>query len=396
MATFNFDADQKLRKLIAAARKAKDFNPRTRGAMSTPPTITSDGSSIPTGQTVSYLRSTYPTGFFQETGGQFFASNSRYRSAIVGTTGGNLGDGAGGNINWWRVSFTADAAKVTVRVTGSTARYRFLIDGQYADLVGTMTTNSSGNEYITLDFTSIGGRKRREIAIEGQPGCGFVGVYVGANETLGKASNPEFRSVMIGDSWCYGSTASALGDGVFAQMADRLGLTAHLNSGSGGTGWDQTTTTAYNFLQRIQNNDEALNGTPTGTIFLMGSINDKNGTATNITNRCATAIQLLRSRYPDLPIIGFGVAPAAGGNNGTLSIADNEAAVKAAFDQFTSDNMIKFVPVSQSIGGTFIPLNATTGHPLMADTSHLNDLGCSSGGQWYADRALDALESMVS
>lgn len=384
-----------VRKTLDSARRARMANIRSRGVMTSPPTVTADGSSLPSGQTTAYLRSTYPSGLFRETGGQWYNSGSKFKSAVIATTGGNLGDGAGGQVNWWRVGISADANKVTFRVLGTTARYRFIVDGQYVDTTGTLTTNTSGNDYISLDFTSVGGRKRREILLEGQPGCGFVGVYVGAQERIGKLPDPEFRSVIIGDSWVYGSSATAIGDGVFAQMADRLGFDGHMNSGSGGTGWDHSNASVYNFLQRIQNGDEALNGTPTGPIFLMGSINDKNGSASNITTRCVDAIALLRSRYPVLPIIGFGVAPVAGGQGGTLTLAANEAAVKAAFDQHASDRLVQFVPVQQAIGGAFVAEGATTGHPLMFDASHLNDAGSASAGGWYADRAIDALSAML-
>lgn len=396
MVALNQSRYSKINEIISAARRARYGNCRSQGVLSNPPTITSDGATLPSGQTNAYGRNTYPSGLFRETGGQWYNSGSKFKSAVIGTTGGNLGDGAGGQVNWWRVGFTADSSKVTFRVLGTTGRYRFIVDGQYVNLTGTLTSNTSGNEYITLDFTSVGGRKRRDIELEGQPGCGFVAIYVGANETISKRPDADFRSVLVGDSWAYGSTATALGDGVFAHMADRLGFEAHMNSGSGGTGWDQTTTTVYNFLQRIQNGDEALNGVPTGPIFLMGSINDKNGTATNITNRCASAISLLRSRYPSLPIIGFGVAPVAGGQGGTLTLAANEAAVKAAFDQYSGDPLLRFIPVTQAIGGAFVASGATTGHPLMFDTSHLNDIGCASAGAWYADKVLDALESMTN
>lgn len=387
-----------VRRALASARRAKQSNIRSRGVMSSPPTITPDGTTAPAGQTTAFNRSAFPAGLFRETGGQWYASGSKLKSAIIWTSGGNLGDGAGGQVNWWRIGFSADAAKVTFRLTGAatTAKYRFIVDGQYVDLTGTATLNTSGTEYITLDFSSIGGRARREIILEGQPGCTFTGVYVGANETVGKLPDPEFRSVIIGDSWVQGSAATALGDGPFAHMADRLGFEGHMNSGSGGTGWDQSSPTAYNFLQRIQNGDEALNGVPTGPIFLMGSINDKNASASNITTRCAAAIALLRSRYPVLPIIGFGVAPVNGGTGGTLALVDNEAAVKAAFDQFSSDKLVQFKPVVGAVGGCFVASGATTGHPLMFDTSHLNDAGCRSAGAWYADQTMDALAAMAA
>jgi hypothetical protein len=312
------------------------------------------------------------------------------------TTGGNIGDSAGGVQNWFRIGIRADAAKVTWRVNGATTPYRFIVDDQYVDATGTVTTSSSGTQYISLDFASVGGRKSREIILEGQAGSSFVGVYVGATERVTKLPPAEFRSVIISDSWGYGASATALGDSVFAVMADILGFKAHMNSGVGGTGWDQTTTTLYRFDQRVANGDEALNGAPTGPIFLSGSINDKFGSASNITSRCAATINLLRSRYSDIPIIVFGTQPAQAGQTGTLSLAANEAAVKAAVDQFTSDRLIAFVPVIEAVGGVYIPIGAATGHPLMADDAHLNTAGCLAGGQWYADRTLEVLEAMAA
>jgi lysophospholipase L1-like esterase len=372
--------------------------------MATPPTVTANGTSAPAGQTTSYLRNALST-FFRESGGTYSGGSIlKYKSAVIWTSGGNFGDSAGGQVNWWRVRFIADANMVTFRVSGTTLRYRFIVDGQYVDTTGSLTTNTSGNgsEYISLDFTSAGGRAVREIILEGQPGCGFLGVYVGATERCFQAPEAPFCTVSLGDSYVYGTNATALGDGMDAHMADRLGWNNHMNSGSGGTGW-VLGSSAYTFLQRIQNGDLALNGTP-NLICLQGSGNDKNSSGATVTANVTTALQLIRLTYPLAPVLVFGVWPASNFSGGTLSVTANEAAVQAGVTGYGTDPMVQFIPINGAVGGAPLSgsgfVGGTTGSGNadvdMFDTTHPNSVGGAAFGRWKADQAYRALLNIAA
>jgi hypothetical protein len=383
--------------IVKIANDAFSSNAKELPAMATPPAVTSDGTSAPVGQTKGYTLSALPNFFFRSGGTATTAD--RVYSSVIGATGGNIGTNNGREGTFSRYAFIADANKVTFRINGSTERYRFIVDGQYVSKTGTLTagTATTPHQYITLDFTSAGGRREREIIIEMQKNQGFVGAYVGQTEKLFQSATPQIRTVALGDSYCLGSSATLLGDGVDAVMADYLGWSNHMNSGSGGTGW-ATTSSAYTFLQRIQNGDLGLNGGIPDIICLQGSINDKNAAAATVTANCLAGLQAARAYAPNALIFVFGVWPAAGGTNGTLSIADNEAAIGAAVTAF-NDTRAWFIPINSAYGGAWLEGTGTTSSPTgtgnadawMFDNSHLGDYGCLVAGKLKASSILSIL-----
>lgn len=338
----NTTRQSRLNLLLSTAEKAFTSNLRTRGVMTSPPTITDEGSSLPIAQSNGILRSA-GAGFYQETGGAWQA-NGRYRALFISS--------GSESYNYARVTVITEDVKTTLRLGGTTAKWRFIVDGQYVDMTGTTPGGSSGTRYVTLDFTSAGGRAQRTISVELQDASGFQGAYVSSSGRLLKAPTPALRSVSLADSYVQGAAATARGDGLHAVMADYLGLSyGHMNSGSGGTGWVANSGgTVYNFLERIQNGDAALNGTP-DIIFLSGSVNDKNSSAAAITANVLAGLQLLRASYPNAVITVFGVWPALGGANGTLSIALNEAAVLAGVTAF-NDPLTAWVAINGAAGQT--------------------------------------------
>jgi hypothetical protein len=383
------------------SRSAFASNPHSLPVMATPPTVTANNTTLPAGQTTPYLKSTFEA-FFRISGGTAVGVYGRIASAYTAPTGGNAGLNNGANCSYSRSSFIADSIKVSVRLSGSTVAYRFIIDGQYASLTGTNTTGTtaSANQYITLDFTSAGGRKVRNISVECMGDQGFIGAYVGATEKLYEMPEAQLKTACIGDSYCYGSSATLLGDGVDAVMADYLGWADHMNSGSGGTGWVHNPAGSFNFLQRIQNGDLALNGGVPDVICFQGSINDKNATAEAITANCLAGLIAARSYAPNALFFVFGVWPATAGTNGTLSIADNEAAIAAAVTAFNDSNTF-FVPINGAYAGAWLTGTGTTAAPAgagnadawMFDTSHLGDYGCLAAGRIKASSILHAIIS---
>ncbi len=246
-----------LRRRAASARIA---NPRKSGLATQLPTITVEGTTLPAGQTNGYLlNAAAGQAVLRTYGGSPYLSGSflgRVKSAVIAASGGNVGAANGSQASFSRRVFLADAIKVSLRLKRSTLPYRFLVDGQYLDLAGTLTTSASPtstDEYISLDFTNAGGRLLREITVESQGDNSFWGVYVGPTETVREPMDPDaLVSCLLGDSYVYGTGATALGDGFGAVMADWLGIRAHTNSGSGGTGWvNNGGGSAYTFNERI-------------------------------------------------------------------------------------------------------------------------------------------------
>jgi lysophospholipase L1-like esterase len=367
----------KLRTQAAAARLA---NPRNRGVMSAPPMITQDGTTLPSGQTTSYLLNTAAgAAVLKSYGGSVYTSGSvigRVKSAVIGTTGGNIGLNDGAQASYGRKYFVADASKITLRLKRSGLPYRFLINGQYLDMTGTLTANSnptSIDEFISLDFTLVGGRVTREIAVESQGDNGLLGVYVGPTETVREApTSDSLTSCLLGDSYVYGSDATALGDGFGAVMADWLGIRAHTNSASGGTGW-ATTGSPYTFAQRIANGDLALGGLPK-IIVLMGSYNDIGASVTAITANALAGLNTARALYPDAIIPVLGVFPGKTGPNSAAIAAEN--AVLAAVTQF-SDYWTRFIPISTRLTG---PLISGTGTIAALTGSGNSDIYTNASG----------------
>lgn len=380
----------RLNRLRNIALRSFGDNVRTRGVMASPPTVTDDGTSLPSGQTNGLLRSSF-NDFFRETGGLFNASNSALRSVRVSSGAYSY------TFARWR--FVADAAKVTVRLNANGGRFRFIVNGQFLDLTG-IIPGGNGNRYVSLTFA---GRSRNEIVVEASQVGGFVGVYVGATEKIMQSAAPVFRSVSLGDSWNQGAAATGYYDGIDVVMADHLGWSSHMNSGSGGTGWVANGGgTIYNFLDRINNGDLGLNGTP-DIVTLQGSINDKNSAAAAVTANALAGLQKTRELYPAIPILMYGVWPASGGAGGTLSIAANEQAISDAVTAF-GDRLTAFIPINGAYGGAplsgtgFVGSTTGTGNAdvVMADASHLNTVGTLIMGRWKAERAIDALNALAA
>lgn len=184
-------------------------------------------------------------------------------------------------------------------------------------------------------------------------------------------------------------------------MADYLGWSNHTNSGSGGTGW-ATVSSAYTFLQRIQNGDLALSGGAPDIVCLQGSINDKGAAAAVVTANCLAGLASVRNQYPLAIIFVFGVWGAAAGSGGTLSVADNESAIASAVSSF-GDSKTFFIPINSAYGGAWLTGTGTTSAPTgtgnadawMFDASHLGDYGASAAGKLKAAAIIRILNSIT-
>jgi len=382
-----------LNKILNSKAAASYGNPRTWGVYWDTVTVTDDGTSAPVAQTNGYLVSTYPTLF--QMSGSYVSSQSVIKTAKIAATGGNTGLNDGGYCSASRIRFLVEDKKVTLRLAGSSRAYRILIDGQYLDTTGLVPGATSGTRYFSYEFST---RNIREFIVETQLNQAFVGVYVSATGKVHRAADPSIRSVALGDSWMVGTAATHLADGIDYVCADWMGWQSHVQSGAASTGFVNTNS-GYNFLDRVNNGDLSIGGTP-DVILMRASLNDKNQSAANVTSNCLAALKAARDQFPNALIIQMGAYPVAGANGGTLSSTQNEAAVKSAFDSFL-DPFSVFVPIINAvpgapISGTGNP-SATTGvgnaDYLMAagDGSHLSSYGSSILGRWQAEAITTSL-----
>lgn len=394
----------KIERMLSAARRSMKDNIRTRGAMASPPTFNGATAGIPSGLVAGGSIFSNPERFDVQ-GGQISVSNGRVKSAVIATTGGNLGTNDGAYGTYSRVGFWLDDITFAARVYPTSERYRLIVDGQYADATGVLTSQSTGvvHEYLQWTFAT---RAMRYIEIEMQKTCGFIGLYRGATGFNWKPPAAErFRSVLLLDSYAEGAGATALGDGLGAVMADYLG-TRHSNSGSPGTGWANTGAT-YRFHERIANGDLSLGGTP-DVIATGGSYNDRGRTGfdgTPVQANCLTGLQSARALHPGVPIIVFGVWPARSGpgqiGNTSADIITPENAVQAAVAAF-ADPLTRFISVSTIpvISGTG-RVGATTGTGnsdlyTSSDDIHPPTAGHAFIGKWMADKVADALADILA
>ncbi|MES2367614.1 MAG: SGNH/GDSL hydrolase family protein [Pseudomonadota bacterium] len=386
------------------ARMAQVNNPRklpTMVAAGIAPVVTANDTVNPNaaGQGKTYLAA---PAIFTVSGTPVLASGQyRIKDAIIGATGGNIGLNNGAQASTSRISVEVTGTTVTWRLGPSVAKYRFLVNNQYVDLVGINTTQTAvgPDQYITLDFTAVGGYATRIVAVETQKTCSFQGVYTEANGLIRAVAKPKnwLRAVKLGDSYVDGAAqTTAYGDLYGVQCADWLGINQISMSGSGGTRWGSNTGAVYSFGNRIANGDLALGGFTPDIIFLMGSVNDYVQVAADITNNVAAGVVNARSQYPGALIFVAGTYDAGSG-----STAQNTASENAVFAGVAASGVtrgIATVPITTDPNGAWVTAaNRPTLFTLGADPqlTHWNDVGNGIAGTWEARAYLNALGSML-
>jgi lysophospholipase L1-like esterase len=389
------DATRRAR-LLAAADRARASNPRNAGPYAGALTISDRGATAPVETGASYPYSGPLPGVWRSNGGTPLLSSSAWRfySAVIGATGGTIGQNNGRNANFWRIAVEMNARYLTLRLFPSALPYRLIVDGRYVSVAGTVLGVTSGTtlQHLLLDF---GARAPRRVVLEGQYSQGFAGGFCEATGQLRRPDDDAPALAFLGDSYVFGSSASVMGDGVVPVMGDWMGARVHA-SGSGGTGW--ATPTNLRFDERIAAGDLALGEAAPDLICLMASINDRARDMAVVRANAATGLRAARVRYPAVPIVVFGCLPAATGGT-TLAC---EQAVQAAVAQ-VADPQVAFVPVTGDATGAWVTgtgrIGAASGTgtsdwATVSDGIHPGDEGCAHIGRRYADAAVAALRAM--
>lgn len=334
-----------LDRLRRAAAKAALSNPRSAALHPSPPTITDNGAAnSPLTAAQSYTCNAVSRGVWHVVGGRF-GSAGRVNAGVIDTVPTEINSYA-------RFEVMADSRWFTARLGPTTAPYRFIVDGQYLSRTGTVLATTTGNtdQYLTLDF---GARAVRRIVVEAMRTGRLNGGFVEDGAALWPVDASEIpHGVFLGDSYVFGSGPDLTADGAAVQMADRMGIALQA-SGSGGTGWNQTTTSVHRFDQRIANGDLGLGYATPEVVFLHASVNDAYAgqSAATVQANALAGLRAARAQYPSVPIVVFGCVAAPNRVAAQITLVEN--AVAAAVAAF-ADPLCRFVPVDGDSAGKWI------------------------------------------
>lgn len=346
-----------LQRIQRNAAKAALSNPRTAGLYTGTLTITDNGASLPVFGTNSALQNNATRSVFHTIGGAVQGAGGIKAATI---------DAGSFTTNYNRSDFIFEGQKVVLRFAGTSAPYRLMIGPQYVNPAtaglpaqrfnNIQTSLTTGSVYMILDFASYGVRR---ITVEGAQNAYLMGAYFDAASKVRPVTLSDVvHGTMLGDSYVQGATAFGgnYADGVFAQMSDFLGM-AITNSGSGGTGWNQSATSVYRFDQRIAAGvgDLALGYYPPEVLFFMASVNDAYANDfTAVQTNARTGLAAARTQYPGVPIIVFGCLPIPGKTGANLLSSENAVAAAVADRRAAGDTLIRFVPIASDANGAWV------------------------------------------
>ncbi len=344
----------------------------------------------------------YPTGGSPETnaGRYFYASFTNVALPNLMYTGNTSHRGP----NLQRLSFGVIASKVIVQVNTFT-QYRILVNNRYLSL--TVTTQPSTTGYVLLDFTSAGGRLKRNITIE-IPYSFYTPPNIfllPQDEILPAPISDRFRMIVLGDSTVGGSASPTSGDAWSQAMTDALGVPDGWQSTIGGTGYNSINpagTGLNNLPTRI---GDAINYAHDACMFAM-NINDVNNAISGAANLAAIqpnfdlCYNAYRAAWSTTPLFILGVM---GGTYGTVTanISAYEQLL-AAYVAAKNDPNAFFIPVMSSqqpwVSGTgFVGNNTNDGNAqfYVAAATPTTAPAVASGGAGWAvnDQAVGAAVS---
>lgn len=343
-------------------------NPHNQAVMPSPPVITKEGSTLPGGMTVSATITVANQEFstLRMLGGTLFSAggNLRIYSAILGASGGNGGLNDGKECAGWRVDADVNAAVVTIRVPPTTAGYRFIVDGRYVSLTPTTTIANSGTtlEYFKLDFTSVGGKAKRRITLEGDRTCGIAQFWVAAGDTIAYPSDVPKKLAFAGDSFTAGSLATQLADNYAWVTADALGFKHSLNCGSGGTGYVTTAAASVKLFDHIT--DITTKGPHDIIVFAMG-LNDIGVAAGSVTGEVSQCLSYARAKHPTAQIFVVGPWDAAAPSAPAAAYTTCKNAIIAGIPPGLGITFLDPQGVSYAKGDAVHP--TTAGHKTLGD-----------------------------
>ncbi len=257
------------------------------------------------------------------------------------------------------MSFVTDAPQLTIEAVGQHS-IQIIVDGRNVIVGGNPELVVNGNAYLTLDFTTAGGRKSRTITWLNWGGLRLSGVAVDPASTV-SAPVPTFkiRACVFGDSIASGGNGfPIIAEDFWAQrVGEMLGWSDVWNLAEGGTGYVNPGPGGSSTFVKLAS--EATSNACNLVLF-WGGLNDSNDADPQIQSAALTTFKTIRAGLPNAPIVVFGLYPASSGPSATVIGVEN--AIHSAVTQF-DDPQTYFVPVSTDPAGPWVYGTGTVANP---------------------------------
>jgi lysophospholipase L1-like esterase len=282
-----------------------------------------------------------------------------------------------------RMETVVDAVKVEFQLFcfQANARFRVIVDGQYASLAETTPASVSNTSYVVLDFTAAGGRKVRRVIIESyQISYGSI-MSVGPTATMQKPGGAVKKMCVVADSWGVGTASTILN--CFPQyLGDLLGIANVENNGVPATGYLANNGGA-NLTARQRIVPDVVPFAPDLLLITMG-FNDATSNTTALQalqTEVTLTLQTVRQQpvLANIPII---VCPFGGNHFNTITFP-TEAAIQAGVTASGSP-FTYFIPTVNGPNGPWMTGTGNTSAPagngncdiyISSDGTHPNDAG---------------------
>ena len=244
----------------------------------------------------------------------------------------------------WRLEVVADSAKFEYKfncISATISVMNWTVNGQYISQ-SVFVCGNTGIQYVTVDFTNVGGRATRNVILEAQ-NTDFLQMALGPTETLSKPLGTVQRVAIVGDSITAsgGMLWNFMG---YAQiLPDMLGIRDVWNLGVGGTGIIAT----GGQLACPARVSDLVAASPNIIILACGR-NDTGSSAAAVTAALLAWLQNIRAQavLVKVPIIVF----ATWGNTALATEQATETAMQSAVTTF-NDPLTYFIPMANAAAG---------------------------------------------
>ena len=380
-----------LAQIISLGNISRYSNAQLLPVMTSPPTI-SQSTTLPAALTNKYLWNGSRGGALSIQGGVIEPFVGETCCIKANTTSGARYDSYG------RVEFMTDAPVMSFGLwdPGPAATYRWIVDGRFVSksVYKNVGAYGGGGEtrWVTLDFTSVGGRAMRHVVMEFN--VGFASVNVAPTATVSKVAEKPMKVGVVGDSFMTAGGDTAY-EAIQAYLGDILNIQNIIGLGVATTGY-LGATGQLTFEQRIMD----IQYVNPDVLFVTGGYNDNGFPAASVNAAVKSYIRAIRAVYPVMPIVAFGNF---GGNRSAQAtwIAANNAIDAAYAELAASDACLRYVPCMSDPAGGWMTGTGNTSH-LTADGNSdvyidVDDTHPNPAGKLYlAQRMADAILSLTT
>lgn len=312
-------------------------------------------------------------------------------------------NGVSADLPYGRMEVVTDAAKIAIGFGNAGGYFRLLVDGQYINQ-SNYKSLTSGVNYVVIDFSSVGGKKWRRIAIElGIAGpitvnTNIIGVYVSKLDTvMAPQTGNDITAVYCGDSIDagFGPGPCIAGNKLASRIGHKLGINDMWSMSRPGTGdINKAAGSAfYNYAERTPQ----IAAVNPQIVFTQTSTNDAASSSAQRQAAILATMQSQRAAMPNALLVRVGCWPVAS----VTEAATIEADALAAFNVFAAgDPNCMFIPLANDPDG---PLLTGTGNNLSVANNGNQDFYISADGlhpiefgtELIADRIVRAMRQRI-